>query len=154
MLLNALTWLVPQTGRPIVTAETTRTEPEPFYRIRPQIQREGSVSSFSYPSPWESTIVYAAGAPQPSGVRQKEEGTPAVQELESRITRQEYIIRQERMEMEELQRRMKKQEDKEDTLWQSANMKIASKQGSDLSPDMLARLKEHLRKERIRYGAD
>lgn len=154
MLLTALTWLVPRTDRPLLTAGTGTSRTEASYRLHSQIQREKSVFLSAYPNLGESAIVYAAKAPNPSDIRQKDGGTEAIQELESRISRQEYILRQETMEREELERRIKNRENRENTLWQSANMKITPKQGGDLSPDMLARLKERLRKERIRYGAD
>ena len=102
----------------------------------------------------ENVIVYAAKAPDSPGVRQSNEDIQVIHELESRISRQEYIIRQEQLEREELQKRMKKQESRENTRWKSGNIEITSKQGGTLSQNVLSQLQEQLRLERIRYGAD
>ena len=154
MLWAALTWLLPPKSESLLAAKTSRKKAETFYRLPSQRQMNEIDSLSAYPSHGESAIVYAAKAQKPSGVHQKNEEMQAIQELESRISRQEYIIKQEQAEREELRQRMKKQESREEDLWKLENMKITSKQGGDLSPDLLAKLKEQLRLERIRYGAD
>lgn len=145
LILTALTWQRPRIREFL---------PNTFFQTSPEIQMNGNSSQFQYTDGGENVIVYAAKTPYSSAVRQNNEEMQVIQGLESRISRQEYVIRQEQIEREELQRRLKKQESRENTLKKSGNLEITSKQGGNLSQNIFSQLKEQLRLERIRYGAD
>ena len=110
--------------------------------------------TLQYPELGTSGIVYAAKAPDSPEASKKQEHSQAVQELESRITRQEYIIRQDRIEMEELQQRLKKQEIQTKELQNQEHIRVTTRQGSQLPQKVIDQLKDQLRLDRIRYGAD
>ncbi len=110
--------------------------------------------TLQYPELGTSGIVYAVKAPDSPEASKKQDHSQAVQELESRITRQEYIIRQDRIEMEELQQRLKKQEIQTKELQNQEHVRVRSRQGSHLPQKVIDQLKDQLRLDRIRYGAD
>lgn len=130
----------------------------PEIRIRPaeEFRSLGSENAFpvSYADLETAGIVYASKAPEGAGSPQKKNDSQAVRDLETRVTRQEYIIRQDRIEMDELQQRLKKQENQTSALKEKERIRITSRQGSQLPQKLAEQLKEQLRLDRIRYGAD
>lgn len=154
LLSTALTWFGPRIQESLPAMEIRRDGVETFFQTGLELQNDWGGSLFQYVDRGENDIVYAAKASDSSAAHHDHEDMQVIQELESRLSRQEYAIRQEQIEREELQRRMKKQESRENTLGKSGNMRFTLEQGSNLSQTVLSRLKEQFRLERIRYGAD